>query len=174
MTTTLERLLEYDRWAMRRLLEASRSLTSQQFHARFDIGPGSMHDTLRHIIGAMRRWADRIEQRELKPSIEQDPSPGTIDELRTMLDDAADEIGRIARDLERTNRLDESFQVVIRGWKGEFRITFGTALLHLMTHGVHHRAQCLNILRRLGVAADQLPEIDAIEWELDASGAHAA
>ena len=174
MTTTLERLLEHNHWATRRLLEACRSLAPEQFHARFDIGPGSMHDTLRHIIGAMRRWADRIDQRELRPSIEQDPSPRNVEELSSLLDEAAGDVGGIARRIERSNRLDESFEFVIRGWKGTFRVTFGTALVHLMTHGVHHRAQCLNIMRRLGVAADQLPEIDAIEWELHTAAAPSA
>jgi uncharacterized damage-inducible protein DinB len=166
MTTTLERLLEHDRWATRRLLDAARTLTPGQLHELLDIGPGSVHDTLRHIVGAMRRWADRIEQRELRPSIEQESSPRSVDELMALHDEAASDIARIARDLERDHRLDESFEFIIRGWKGVFRVTFGTALVHLMTHGTHHRAQCLNMMRRLGAAPDALPEIDAIEWEL--------
>ena len=46
-----------------------------------------------------------------------------------------------------------------------FVVTRGTAIVHVMTHGAHHRAQALNMLRRLGV--EELPDLDAIEWELD-------
>jgi hypothetical protein len=35
---------------------------------------------------------------------------------------------------------------------------------------MHHRAQCLNVLRRLEVpgVSDQLPDLDALEWQLKA------
>lgn len=52
------RLLQHNAWATRVLLERCRSLTPQQFLQQHDIGPGSLHDTLRHIIGAMLRWSD--------------------------------------------------------------------------------------------------------------------
>jgi uncharacterized damage-inducible protein DinB len=40
-------------------------------------------------------------------------------------------------------------------------------LAHVTTHGMHHRAQCLNMLRRLEVAglSDNLPELDVLEWQ---------
>ena len=36
-------------------------LSDDAWHRRFEIGPGSLHDTLTHIVGAMFRWADRID-----------------------------------------------------------------------------------------------------------------
>ena len=43
-------------------------------------------------------------------------------------------------------------------------------LVHVTTHGMHHRAQCLNMLRHLGVpgVSDRLPEIDPLDWQLQA------
>jgi uncharacterized damage-inducible protein DinB len=40
--------------------------------------------------------------------------------------------------------------------------------VHVTTHGMHHRAQCLNVLRRLEVpgVSDRLPDLDALEWQL--------
>ena len=34
------------------------------------------------------------------------------------------------------------------------------------THGMHHRAQCLNMLRQLAApgVSDRLPEIDVLDW----------
>ena len=50
----LQILLSHDRWATAQLLDACGKLSADQFHRRFDIGPGSLHDTLTHIVGAMR------------------------------------------------------------------------------------------------------------------------
>ena len=41
------------------------------------------------------------------------------------------------------------------------------------THGMHHRAQCLNMLRQLAVPgiSDRLPEIDVLEWQITSAAA---
>ena len=39
----------------------------------------------------------------------------------------------------------------------------GAGLAHVETHGMHHRAQCLYIMRQLGLS--NLIEGDAISWE---------
>jgi uncharacterized damage-inducible protein DinB len=41
-------------------------------------------------------------------------------------------------------------------------MTRGAVLAHVTTHGTHHRAQCLNMLRRLGV--NPLPPSSVAEW----------
>ncbi|MCA9007923.1 MAG: hypothetical protein KDA70_21820, partial [Planctomycetaceae bacterium] len=41
--------------------------------------------------------------------------------------------------------------------------TFGTALAHIITHSMHHRAQLLYLLRLSGV--ESLPEGDVFSWE---------
>src|SRR5204863_251817 len=42
------------------------------------------------------------------------------------------------------------------------QITRGAVLAQVTTHGMHHRAQCLNMLRRLGV--NPLPPSSVAEW----------
>ena len=42
------------------------------------------------------------------------------------------------------------------------RLTRGAVLAHVATHGAHHRAQCLNMLRQLGVSP--LPPTSVAEW----------
>ena len=51
--------------------------------------------------------------------------------------------------------------------KKRYAFTHGTAIIHVCTHGGHHRAQCLNMLRHLNVpgVSDKLPDIDAIGWQ---------
>ncbi len=154
------RLLQHNAWATRVLLERCRSLTPEQFVQRYDIGPGSLHDTLRHIIGAMLRWSDRIADRPVRESVEKNPEPQTPDELLALLDRAGRELEDVVSRVDREGRYDEMMQA-------EFlpeRFTRGTAVVHVLTHGMHHRAQALNMLRRLGLT--DLPDLDAIEWEL--------
>lgn len=155
-----ERLLRHNAWATRVLLEGCRSLTPQQFHQRFDIGPGSLHNTLRHIISVMRRWANRIADRPAGTPIEENPTLQTPDELLGLLDRINRELENVVSRVAREGRFGEMMEV-------EFtpeRFSRGTAFVHVMTHGAHHRAQALNMLRRLGVT--ELPELEAIEWEL--------
>jgi uncharacterized damage-inducible protein DinB len=158
--STTHRLLQHNVWATRTLLERCRALTPEQFRQRFDIGPGSLHDTLRHVVGAMYRWSDRIAGRPVRESIERASQPRTPEELLVLLEQAHRELEEVALRVEREGRCDEPMQA-------EFRpepFTRGTAIVHVLTHGMHHRAQALNMLRRLGVA--DLPALDAVEWEV--------
>jgi len=54
----LKILLAHNHWATQELLTACAALTPDQFHQKFEIGPGSLHDTLTHIIGATRTWTE--------------------------------------------------------------------------------------------------------------------
>ncbi len=104
----------------------------------------------------MHRWADRIAGR---PAAEPIGTQHTPDELLALLDREDRELGQVLAAVARENRFDELMSV-------EFtpeRFTRGTAFVHVFAHGVHHRAQALNMLRRLGV---DLPELEAVEWEL--------
>jgi uncharacterized damage-inducible protein DinB len=168
MSSLLDRLIRHNLHATRTLLEACRPLTAEQFSRAFDIGPGSLHATILHVIGAMQRWADRIGGRTLRPSPEADRRPRTIDELLRDLDAASSDLAAVCREVEREGRLDEVFVVTFRHDGGEhsFTVSRGGAIVHVYTHGVHHRAQCLNMLRRLGVDAKKLPDLDAIGSEL--------
>ena len=59
--------------------------------------------------------------------------------------------------------LDGMITINIRGFE-PISCTRSAALLHVLTHGMHHRAQCLNMLRQLGVSP--LPLSAVVEWML--------
>ena len=164
----LDILLRHDAWATREVLRACAGLTDEQWHRRFEIGLGSLHDTLTHIVGAMLRWADRIDgpPTELRPSIEGDVRR-TPAELLVILDAAAADLAASA-ERARARGLGTEFAVTLAGQTHRF--TLGAALVHVTTHGMHHRAQCLNMLRHLSVpgVSDRLPEIDPLDWQLQA------
>lgn len=166
----LELLLKHNAWATREVLKMCTRLDDEQWRQRFEIGPGSLHDTLTHIIGAMLRWADRIDgaARVLRPSIENGEGEGmprrTAAELLVLLEGAEADLAASAararaRGLEAVEEMKFGEKV--------YHFTLGAMLVHVTTHGMHHRAQCLNMLRRLNVPgiSDQLPDLDVLEWQ---------
>jgi len=158
-------LLGHDAWATRELLKRCERLDGADWHRRFEIGPGSLHDTLTHVVGAMFRWADRIDgpPTPLRPSIEGDPMPRrSPTQLLALLDAAeADLAAGAAR--ARIRGLDTVREVNLGG--KDYRFTLGAMLVHVTTHGMHHRAQCLNMLRRIG-GDDRPLELDTLDWAL--------
>lgn len=168
----LDILLRHDHWGTRTVLGLCAGLSPEQFQQKFDMGLGSFHEILSHLIGAMRRWADRLEQRPVRPAVDNPPrNKGmasdyrvrTPAELIELLDPAAEELMQIAARIRAPGGpgLDSLIEIALDGTT--YRLTRGAGLVHVTTHGAHHRAQCLNLLRRLGVAP--LPEIMVIDWQ---------
>ncbi|MDP1660794.1 MAG: DinB family protein [Phycisphaerales bacterium] len=176
----LDILLLHDQWATRTLLEHCRTLTHAQFHQRFEIGLGSLHDNLTHIVGVLRRWTDRIDGRPLRPAlapipqrpdIPHDGKDRTPDELLAMLAEAAPDLRAVAA---RWRAAPGGFATTIQlDWPrkegGMNRHTFTRAccLTHVCCHGTAHRAQCVNMMRHLKLPglSDNLPELDVIDWQ---------
>jgi len=177
----LDILLAFDAWATRTLLEPCRGLSREQFHQRFEIGLGSLHDNFTHIVGVMRRWTDRLAARPLRPAlaaipgradIPHDARDRTPDDLLALLDDAAKDLASVARDIRANNRLGTTIEVQWPGEGGKLKTyTFsrGCILVHICTHGTHHRAQCLNMLRHLNVSgvSDKLPDPSTVDWQAE-------
>ena len=159
----VEILLTHNRWATGNLLDACAALTDEQFHQSFDMGPGSLHDTMTHILGAMRGWGDMLATREQRPRLECEKR--TPQQLLELLDEIADDLEASAGAHPNDEEVSGS-----RGGR-TFTFTRGGVLTHVTTHGMHHRAQCLNMLRQLGV--DPLPPSAVVEWTLMVDGAPA-
>ena len=152
----LDILLTHNRWAMRSVLEACAGLRPDQFHQRFEMGPGSLHDTLTHVLAAMRGWGDMLAGREQRERLDEDGAKRTPQELLALLDEIADDLEASAHG----HPTDEQ----VTGARGGRTFTFlrGGVLTHVTTHGMHHRAQCINMLRQLGI--DPVPPSAVVEW----------
>lgn len=187
-------LLGHNRWATRRIIEHCAPLTPEQFHQRFEIGLGSLHDTLLHVVGAVRGWSGSIAKHLPAPTepwpdrppiggtrslavpwTEREPSmlhtPASLLELN---DAACEDFARVvarahALGAFTSNRSGSSAGVAgALDWAfGEttYRFTIGAAVVHVVTHGSHHRSQCFNMLRRLGRPIDA--DLDPLEWQIE-------
>ena len=150
-------LLAHDRWATAQVLDACSKLTLDQFHRRFEIGPGSLHDAMAHMVSAIRVLTDTLAGSDPRPRLDTDGQRRTPGELRALLDESHQ---RFAAEACR-RPLDET--VTRRTAIGKtLTMTRAAVVVHVATHGVHHRAQCLNMLRQLGVTP--LPPVSVAEW----------
>ena len=156
-------LLGHNRWANLEILNWCRALGVDQFHRRFEIGPGSLHDTMTHVVGCIERWSDRIDGRVLRPSLEGDGGEmprRTLTELIALNDAACVDFARVV-DRQRSKLAE------VRDWtfgQQKYRFNVAGAILHVTNHGMHHRAQCMNMLRHCGVKFDA--DLSELEWQI--------
>jgi uncharacterized damage-inducible protein DinB len=135
----------HDRWATHQLLDAMDKLPVDALHRSFPIGLSTLHDTIVHNVGAIQVWTDTLARRTARPWISDEKR--TVAELRRIFDVAIADLAAVARQ----GPMDEAFTRTNKAGM-TFNLSRGEILMHLATHGVHHRAQALNMLRQLGVS----------------------
>jgi uncharacterized damage-inducible protein DinB len=179
-------LIRSDAWGTRELLKICANLTDEQYHRKFEVGLSSLHDTLCHMVSTMRRWTDRLAQRTPRPillaipeypHLGGDTRPRPPAELLSLLDAAESDLADVADAIAREHRLATIVEVSWPGSDGvtkTHRFTRGAVITHVTTHGYHHRAQCLNMLRQLGApvpgVTDGYPELIAVDWQAAVEG----
>jgi uncharacterized damage-inducible protein DinB len=152
----LDILLQHDKWATQQIIFACQKLTADQFVRKFEIGPGSLQATVTHIIGAINAWTDTLTQQPQRPRVENSGIPFSPAQLLQLFDESTREFASIAK----SHPLE---QIVKRAREGkEYSFTRGAVITHVTTHGMHHRAQCLNMLKQLGMSP--LPPSSVAEW----------
>jgi uncharacterized damage-inducible protein DinB len=153
----LDRLAGHDAWTTRLLLERCRELEDAALDTTIDAGWGTLRETFAHLVRNMEIWSDLVAERPPRTG----PGDTSLAGLIARLDVAAPDLLAVARRVTDEGRLDEV--MVDRLNDPPTRLTRGTALLHVLTHSMHHRAEALHMMARLGLR--DLPEGDAISWE---------
>jgi len=152
----LDRLLKHDAWTSQQLLLLCQNLSNEEFDREFDIGHRTVRATFLHMIRNVEVWTDLMRGQAVRA-----PGGHSVSAMIERLDRASGDLAALAR------------AVADRGdWDGRFvdclddppiEKTFGGSIAHVITHNMHHRAQLLYLLRRLGVTG--LPEGDVLSWE---------
>ncbi len=160
----LDRLLGHDAWTTRQLLLRCRDLTDEQLDREFDIGHRTVRATLLHVIRNVEVWSDLMTGRPVAGDQGTRRQGRSVAELIVRLDRAADDLSRLARAVAQRGGWDERWVDTLD--RPPTEKTYGGAIAHVITHSMHHRAQLLYMLRRLGL--EGLPEGDVLSWEQQA------
>lgn len=144
----LDTLLEHNEQTTAKLIEQSRGLTEAELDHDFDLAHRTVRKTFDHIIESMEWWTDLMLQRPARTFDALGLDPLSLDGLQVRLENVAPELAHISRNLQAEGRLDEKFPPR-EDWPHPFR--HGATIVHVLTHGAHHRSQVIHMLRRLGV-----------------------
>lgn len=155
----LDRLLRHDAWTTRELLQRCQQLTDDEVDREFDLGHRSVRATLLHLIWNMEVWGDLMGGREVNPIGDPRRQLTSVSQMIERLDRATAILEQVARGIADRDGWDETWTDSL---DGHVR-TYGGSVAHIITHSMHHRAQLLYLLRRLGV--EHLPEGDVLSWE---------
>lgn len=159
----LQRLLDHDRWATGQLLDACAELPDARLDSPFRIGQESLRQTFVHMIFNILAWTALMKE-EYDPEMDAvKDEAGSFGAIRLHSVSAYEKFSTFARSVADADRINDL-------WLDTFddppkRKTFGGAILHVITHNMHHRAQIHFMLEEtLGV--DNVPETDLILWEM--------
>jgi uncharacterized damage-inducible protein DinB len=159
----LDRLLGHDTWTTRQLLLACQSLPDKLLDKEFDIDHKSLRETFIHAIKNMEIWTDLLYERAV-----QDKTGNTIPELLERLSIVSRDFANLARNIVREKRYDDCFIDILDN--PPKKKTFGGAIGHVITHNMHHRAQIMFLMERVGLKNHI--EGDLLSWESDSFGWH--
>jgi uncharacterized damage-inducible protein DinB len=148
-------LVAHDRWATHNVIRACEGLTDDNLHRTFEMGLGTLHATIVHMIGAVQGWSDALALRPQRPWIDEKTRRTPV-QLLAEYDDAAAEFTAVLRAGPMDQELKRERLGVV------YIYTRATVITHVLTHAMHHRAQCLNMLRHVGVTP--LPQSSVVEW----------
>ena len=155
-------LFAYDRWANRKVLDACRKLTAEQYVAEPVPGWSSVRSTISHIA-----LATEFNLRTLADDSDPDDRIPTEAELVTV-DDVAQMLERAYRRFEELRptltpeRLDTLLTLHAIG--RTFTLPRWAILRHIVNHASYHRGQVASKLKRFGI---EPPNTDFFFWMIE-------
>lgn len=157
----LDRLLAHDAWTTRQLLLACQTLPDDLLDKAFDTDHKSLRETFIHAIENTEIWTDLLYQRAV-----QERTGSSIAELLERLSVVSRDFASLARTVARENRYDDCFVDTLDN--PPTKKTFGGAIGHVLTHNMHHRAQMMALMEKVGLK-DHI-EGDLLSWESHSFG----
>lgn len=160
----LDRLLQHDAWTTQQLLLLCRGMSDEELDREFDIGHRTVRATFAHMIRNVEIWSDLMAGDAALRGREPRSQGRSVADLIARMDRAAADLAWVARSVAERGAWDERWTDPLESPPVER--TYGGSIAHVITHSMHHRAQLLYLLRKLGV--QRLPEGDVLSWEQQA------
>lgn len=152
----LDRLLGHDAWTTKLLLGLCTDMTDEQLDRDFYIGHRTLRATFNHIIHNTEVWSSLMAHEALAVSTDL-----SVPGLLMRLEVASARFRQVSRSVADKSSWDEKWLDYLENPPQE--LSYGSAIAHVITHSMHHRAQVLYMLRLSGVT--NLPEGDVFSWE---------
>ncbi len=137
-------LFNHNDWANRSIAELCEGLADDVLDAPRTMGFGSLRNTLFHILEAEKLWLERWQGQPWRP-LQADAQGMTIQQISDQARDIAAQRNEL---LSREQATGFSRLVEFQDSQQNFsKFRLGSLLNHVSNHGIHHRAQALNLLR---------------------------
>ncbi len=161
---TIRELFAFTDWARDKLMTVASGLADEQLDRKFEMGEGSLRATLNHLWSSERMWLDRWK-RHPQPRSRKDAAGVTMSGLWQEFRETAAERTKF---LAGMGDADLPHLLTYTNVRGEtYTFPFGGMMLHVSNHGSHHRAQAVNMIRRVGAALPR-PGLDYIFMKIEA------
>lgn len=150
----IKSLMHYSDWANEHLARAAAGMAPEQLDKPFDIGMGTLRRTLLHILAGETVWLKRWQGERDTPWPCEDEHTSPADIADRFMSNA----GQRDAFLNSITALKTCERITYRDSKGSlFSATLADMMIQMCMHSTHHRAQAVNIFRRLGEIP---PELD--------------
>lgn len=148
----IQLLFEYNSWANERILSAAENLSDEQLKASNDLGWGSLHGMLAHILDAEYGWRHYLADGEDVKWLGADD----FADIPAIRERWAAENSALTAYLARLSdeALDGKVSYEVDGQQ-RFRILWH-CLVHVVNHGTQHRSECAALLTELGCSPGDL------------------
>ena len=156
--SVLRALFAHNDWARDKVMALAAPLSDEQLDHPFEMGPGSLRRTMLHLWACEQRWLNRWRS----------GAAGLDDEPNLAMGELWDRFRETAgeRDAFFDSVGEPGFSKKTSFTEDGKKHTYplGDMVLHVSNHGIHHRAQALNMLRRLEV---KVPGIDFLHRKIE-------
>jgi uncharacterized damage-inducible protein DinB len=153
-------LFAYDRWANRKIFDACRQLTAEQYVAEPVPGWSSVRSTIYHIALATE-WNLRALAGDPDDRIPTETDVATVDDADRLLERAYRRFEDLRPTLtpERLNTV-----LTLRAIGRTFALPTWAMLRHIVNHSSYHRGQIATKLKRFGI---EQPNTDFFFWVIE-------
>ncbi len=158
-------LYAFNRWADRRVLQACRSLTPEQYVAEPVPGGSSVSSTILHITMVTDAWLRGLTGEAVDRFLTE-AEVATVDEAERCLEGAYETLNRLP--IGSPEWLNAP--MTLRGRGRSMVLPPWAILRHVVNHSSYHRGQAASKLKRFGV---EQPATDLLFWAIEQSAAQA-
>ena len=149
----LRTLYDYHYWARDRVLATAQLITPDQFTQSKGHSFDTLQGTLVHLLNSERMWLNRWHgQPDLSP-LKPEDFP-MLDGVRMYWESVERQMRKFVSELEPAALTKVMRYTNLVGATLEFPL--GQMMLHVITHGVHHRSEAATMLTEFGHAPEPL------------------